>query len=253
MTAESRPLESPRAAGVSIVIPTFNEEAAIEATLRQFDGWKDRFTLQTVVSDDASEDRTVAIAEGLADVVVRNATGRRGRSGALNRGAGFATYDNLVFLDADIRIEPLQAFLEEMYREFAGRPDVGGGIMDFAVYPAVATCADRATHVLWSGVQRLVLRAFGIGFPTPGFQMAKREWFERMGGYDERVGVSQDIHYSLRLGRISRFHYFRSARVLESPRRYRHEGYVAYTYRSALRWVSMLLFRRSYGEYRPAR
>ncbi len=247
------PKEVRAVAGVSIVIPTLNEEAVIARTLRQFDRWKQRFRVQTIVSDDGSEDATVAIASELADLVACNDTGRRGRSGALNRGARLAIHDNLVFLDADILIDPLPAFLEEMYREFAARPAIGGGIMDFAVYPDVATAPDRLTHAAWSAVQRAVLTIAGVGFPTPGFQMGKRPIFERMGGYDERIGVSQDIHYSLRLGRMARFHYFHDARALESPRRYRREGYVAYTFQSARRWASMLLSGASYGEYRAVR
>ena len=236
-------------AGISIVIPTLDEAAVIGGTLRQFAGVRGRLPLEVIVSDDGSADETVAIARPLADVVIENATGRRGRSGALNRGARRARHEILVFLDADLRIDPLPEFLAEALEVFEGDPDVVGGMMDFFVFTEEATAADRWTHRAWNGVMRGVLAATGIGISTPGFQMGRRAAFERIGGFDESLRLTQDVDYSLRLSRVGRIHYFGRARILESPRRYRHEGYWIYTYRSLLRWWSILVRRRSYGEY----
>jgi glycosyltransferase involved in cell wall biosynthesis len=239
--------------GLSVVIPALNEERVLAGTLRQFDSSGTVLPLETVVSDDGSADETCAIARELADRLVCNPGAPPGRSGALNRGAAAARYDCLLFLDADLRLEPLAAFLEEVRAAFIADPDVVGGMIDFRVRPEEETPADRITHAWWNGVMRGTLALTGIGISTPGFQMAKREAFRRIGGFDESLRLTQDVDYSLRLSREGSIHYFRQARLLETPRRYRDEGYFVYAWRSSLRWGSILLRRKSHGVYRCVR
>jgi glycosyltransferase involved in cell wall biosynthesis len=251
--------------GLSIIIPAFNEEKVIAGTLRQFLPHRiplrqdaaaaaiGPFPLEVIVSDDASTDRTADIAGPLADRVVRNPGVPRGRSGALNRGAAVARYPNLLFLDADLRLEPLPVFLEEVRDHFAPDPLVVGGMIDFHVQPEVATRADQATHALWNMVMRGVLASTGVGISTPGFQMAKSPVFRAIGGFDASLRLTQDVDFSLRLSRRGRFHYFRRCRIHESPRRYRDEGYFVYAWRSSLRWMSILLRHRSFGVYKCIR
>lgn len=61
------------------------------------------------------------------------------------------------------------------------------------------------------------------------------------------------MDYSLRLSKVRGFHYFGGSCILESPRRYRDEGYLVYAYRSTLRWLFILFRHRSYGSYKLAR
>lgn len=159
--------------GVSIIIPTYNEEKVIERTLRQFSDCRQAHNLELIVSDDCSTDGTVAIAQKLADAVVLNDTGKRARSGALNRGARRARHDVLLFLDADILIGNRDEFFREVRERFSRRTDVAGGMIDFFVYPEEESFWDRATHGFWNGVMRLMLAATGVGISTPGFQMGK--------------------------------------------------------------------------------
>jgi glycosyltransferase involved in cell wall biosynthesis len=242
-------MPSNQSLGLSVVIPTLNEAQVLEATICRFLPYRERFPLEVIVSDDGSDDGTREIASALADRVICNPGVPAGRSGALNRGARAARYPNLLFLDADMRIDPLESFLDEVRGSFAGDPLVGGGMIDFRVWPELETFADVLSHALWNRVMRAVLLITGRGISTPGFQMGKREVFERIGGYDERLRLTQDVDYSLRLSKAIRIHYFRSACLYESPRRYRDEGYLIYTFRSALRWWSILVRQRSFGSY----
>ena len=238
--------------GISIIMPTLNEEKFIGRTLRQFVPYRERHNIEVIVSDDASTDGTVAIARPLADAVVTNGDGMRGRSRALNRGARAAKHDIFIFLDADMIIDDKDGFFDEVYAVFAAAPAVAGGMMDYYVYPDESTFADRLTHVFWNAVMRGVLR-LGTGISTPGFQMGRRDVFAAIGGFDEDLRLTQDVAYSLKLSKTWKIHYFKSARLLESPRRYRDEGYLVYAYRSSLRWLSILLRKKSYGEYTIAR
>ncbi len=238
--------------GISIIIPTLNEEKVIERTLRQFIPLRKEFNLELIVSDDSSGDRTVEIASGLADKIVRNEDGVRGRSRSLNRGVRQARHDIFLFLDADMIIDNKEGFFNEVYSVFDADPGIAGGMMDYFVYPEESTFSDWLTHRFWNAVMRGVLR-LGWGISTPGFQMGKRDVFELLGGFDQKLRLAQDIDYSLRLSRIRKIHYFESARLYESPRRYRDEGYVVYAYRSFLRWWTILFMRKSYGEYKIVR
>ncbi|MFH1681068.1 MAG: glycosyltransferase [Candidatus Eisenbacteria bacterium] len=239
--------------GISVVIPTLNEEAVIERGVRQFEPYREETPIEVIVSDDGSVDSTVTVAERWTDRVVSNGKAPRGRSAALNRGASAARYSTLLFLDADIRISPMEGFLREVRGEFDANPKVVGAMMDYSVYPELETSGDWITHRAWNAVMRAVHATTGIGLCTPGFQMAKRSSFDRIGGYDESMRLIQDVEFSFRLSRIGRIHYFKQARILESPRRYRDEGYVVYFWRSLLRWIHLLLWRKSYGEYRCVR
>jgi glycosyltransferase involved in cell wall biosynthesis len=238
--------------GISIVIPTFNEEKVIERTLRQFIPFKDRFNLEVVVSDDLSDDSTISIASVYADKAVENEDGKKGRSATLNRGVKESTHDILIFLDADMIIDDKEAFFTEVYDVFGSDPETVGGMMDFHVYPEESSLADWLTHTFWNIVMRTALK-LRWGISTPGFQMGRRAVFDMMNGFDEKLRLTQDVDYSLRLSRIGRIHYFKSASLLESPRRYRDEGYVIYGWRSSLRWLSILFRKKSYGEYKIAR
>lgn len=105
---------------VTIVIPTFNEEAVItekiENTLH-LDYPHDR--LQILVCDDASEDRTVEIVKSYAwaGVELSQAASRSGKVGGLNRALGLATGKIFIIADADILPEP--GSLRELAANFA--------------------------------------------------------------------------------------------------------------------------------------
>lgn len=80
---------------LSVIVPTFNEEAVIEATLRRA---IDALTPhELIVADGCSRDGTVASARRYATVLTLEMT----RGAALNRAAAVATGDVLLFLHAD--------------------------------------------------------------------------------------------------------------------------------------------------------
>src|ERR1041384_6063775 len=77
---------------ISIIIPTLQEEKLIGRTLEQFsNGLRDRYSLEVIVSDGGSTDRTVPLAQGKSDLVVCNHNGcAENISIGRNRGAGAA-------------------------------------------------------------------------------------------------------------------------------------------------------------------
>ncbi|MGH7428212.1 MAG: TIGR04283 family arsenosugar biosynthesis glycosyltransferase [Candidatus Methylomirabilaceae bacterium] len=88
---------------ISVIIPTYNEEKALPATLHHL--LRQRGDYEVIVVDGGSTDRTVDIVESLR--VTRDAlrvtllTASKGRASQMNAGARQATGEWLLFLHAD--------------------------------------------------------------------------------------------------------------------------------------------------------
>ena len=107
---------------VSVVVPAYNEEVGIAATLRSLVA-SDYPDLEVVVVDDGSTDATAAVVAGLGLPGVRlirqpNA----GKPAALTTGIAAAEHDILVLVDADTVFEPTA--VRELVAVLAN-PDVG--------------------------------------------------------------------------------------------------------------------------------
>ena len=85
---------------VSVIIPILNEAEVLDKTLSQLQSELERHEL--IIVDGGSTDNSVCIAEKYGKVVISE----RGRAKQLNAGAGAATGDILLFLHADIWLEP---------------------------------------------------------------------------------------------------------------------------------------------------
>nr|WP_202421349.1 bifunctional polysaccharide deacetylase/glycosyltransferase family 2 protein [Actinomadura rayongensis] len=88
--------------GVSVIVPAYNEEAGIAATVRSLLATDYPGDLEVVVVDDGSTDATAAIVDALAPPgvrLVRKANG--GKPSALNAGIALARHDLLVLVDGD--------------------------------------------------------------------------------------------------------------------------------------------------------
>ncbi len=85
---------------ISIIIPVLNEASQLGATLSSLAPYRDQGH-EVIVVDGGSSDETVAIAESLADRVLRSGAGRAVQ---MNRGIESAQGDVFLFLHADTRL-----------------------------------------------------------------------------------------------------------------------------------------------------
>jgi glycosyltransferase involved in cell wall biosynthesis len=107
----------------SVVVPAHNAERTLGAVLRSI-GEQDPAPAEVIVVDDASTDRTAAIAEEAGARVLRNERPLLA-GGARNRGWDAASGDAVVFLDSDAIPAPgwnagLAAALEEFPHALVG-------------------------------------------------------------------------------------------------------------------------------------
>ena len=84
---------------ISVIIPAFNEEENIEATLESLGSISQ--IVEIIVVDDASQDNTASLARKKGATVV-SMPHNRGKGGAMEEGIKMAKEEVIAFLDADL-------------------------------------------------------------------------------------------------------------------------------------------------------
>jgi GT2 family glycosyltransferase len=164
---------------VAVVVPCLDEHATIRACILSARR-QEPPPARIVVVDNGSTDGSLAEAEALADHVVEDAgatIGRLRNVGALAAGA----CDILAFLDGDCTAEPgwLAAAL--------------GALKDGDVVGARTEAPSGGSWVAcrWAQVEaRLARTASYVGSAN---MAVRRDVFERVGGFDESLGTSEDV------------------------------------------------------------
>jgi glycosyltransferase involved in cell wall biosynthesis len=192
---------------LSIIIPAHDEEVLLGATLDAIgvavrDAGE---TAEIIVVDDGSTDRTAAIARERGAAVV--AVNVRQIGAARNAGARAARGALLLFVDADTIVSSrvLRGAVE------AWRAGCVGGGAGAVFEPSAPPWAHRLIG-LAARIMRTVRWAPGC------FLFARRDAFERTGGFDERFFASEEIHLSRALKRLGPFVMLRD-NVLTSARK----------------------------------
>jgi glycosyltransferase involved in cell wall biosynthesis len=181
---------------VSIIIPAFNEEKLLPATLRAIaasraplqNGGHD---VEVIVCDNNSTDCTAEIARDAGASVVFEPLNQIAR--ARNAGAAAASGDWLVFVDADSRVSP------ELLAALAGaigtpRVIAGGTTVRMENAGVVA----RTIASGWNLVSRVMRWAAG------SFIFCRADAFRAVGGFNEALYASEEIELFNKLKRHAR-------------------------------------------------
>ncbi len=185
---------------LSIIIPTLNEEKYIPFLLESLKN--PTFSLDVIVVDAHSTDATVQVAEarapgftGLSSLRVVRAP-KRGISAQRNYGASLAKHSTLLFLDADVIVPPNA--LELMMTMFAKSELT---IATTYIVPPVPDFRGSLIYSLGAIFQRAMLLR-GDAYFAGSCTICTREVFEKVGGYNERLSVGEDIDFSLKAGHV---------------------------------------------------
>ncbi len=179
---------------VSFIVPAWNEEAQLAATLTRIREAAQSLAepFEVVVADDASTDRTREIAAQLGDRTVH--VNYRQIAATRNAGARAALGDLLIFVDADTTVNPelLRAVIKAV-RQGA----VGGG------------CLARLDEPVpfWARLSVLELNAYCRLFKVAYgcFLFCTREAFDTSGGFDTSLYITEEVALSRALRRLGHF------------------------------------------------
>lgn len=181
-----------RTPAISIIVPAFNEEKLLAASLRAVKtaaaqaftaaglGW------ELVVCDNNSSDRTAEIARAEGAKVVFEPINQIGR--ARNTGAAAAAGEWLLFIDADS--QPSFDLLADAAK-LTRRPDVmlAGTTMTMDE----ATFLFRFACAVWNRMSRLRRLVAG------SFILVRAAAFREVGGFDLKFFAGEEIDLALRL------------------------------------------------------
>lgn len=191
------PVVPPR---VSVIIPAYNEERVIEASVRRVLD-SEGVEIEVIVADDGSTDRTSAIVTAAFgdDPRMRLLTlANGGKAAALNRALRLASAPVIVALDADTQFEPLT--IARLARWFVAAdfgPDIGGVAGNAKVGNRVdlVTRWQAVEYVTAQNVERRALARFDAMMVIPGAVGAwRREALDDVGGYPEdTLAEDQDL------------------------------------------------------------
>jgi glycosyltransferase involved in cell wall biosynthesis len=181
---------------ISIIVPAFNEEKLITASLHSMHqaslsfarrGWE----TEIIVCDNNSSDATAALARTGGALVVFEPVNQIAR--ARNTGAAAARGDWFVFVDADSH--PTHELFAEVATQIeSGRCLAGGCTIRLDERHFIA---DRVTG-LWNLVSRLTKWAAG------SFIFCQAEAFRKIGGFDLELFASEELDLSKRLKKLAR-------------------------------------------------
>ncbi|WP_083767842.1 TIGR04283 family arsenosugar biosynthesis glycosyltransferase [Opitutus terrae] len=192
--------------GVSVVIPTLNEQEQLPATLAAA---RREHPHEIIVTDGGSTDRTLEIARRHDALVLE---GSAGRARQMNRGAAVATGEYLLFLHADT---VLPAIYPSLVKTTLARPGVVGGAFRFAVSGEFLgrRLIERGTN--WRARYRQ------LPYGDQGI-FVRADTFAQLGGYAD-LPIMEDYEFVQRLRRFGRLA-LAPAAALTSGRRWRELG-----------------------------
>ena len=203
---------------VSVIIPAFNEGEYIGKLLASLKAQTSE-PKEVIVVDAFSTDNTVEVVKKYGYKVVQD---KAWIAEARNIGAKLTKQPLMLFLDADVILP--SDFLEKIVTEFQERK------LDAASCYHIPLSAHKIDHVLY-GVSNTYLqlmsyistRAFGYCI------LVKREFHNRIEGFDNSLAMAEDHDYANRLSKLGDFGFIRSAKVPVSPRRFHEDGRVRLT------------------------
>ena len=204
---------------LSIIIPAYNEENYLPATLDAIIAARPN-DAEVIVVDNASTDSTRQIAEQRGATVVIETEHNIGK--VRNAGAASSTGDVLVFIDADSIVRP--GIFEKIIEATNDKNCLGGAAA--VEYEPIR----NRTLISWF-VKLYPLLGNWMKMRGGALQFCRADIFRELDGFDSTIYVGEDIDFGWRLDRLARDRHAHTAfiqqpKVLTSSRRWNRMGFV---------------------------
>lgn len=188
---------------VSVIIPTYNEEANLPACLESIQKQHSP-ALEMIVVDNGSADETIEIAQRFGASVLQDSSKKI--AGLRNLGVVAAAGDIIAFMDADCVADPDWISNAAPYFD---RPDV-------VIWGSPAAPPANATWVqsTWYILRKTPKDVQEVAWLESMNLWAHKKTFLSMGGFNEDLTTCEDVDLSYRLGTCGKIISDRRIRVL---------------------------------------
>lgn len=198
----------------SIIVPAFNEEKYLGATLEKISSALSTISNQSeiIVVDNESTDQTAAIAEQFGGLVVSESV--HNIAAVRNTGAKAADGDVLIFIDADTLV-PHELF-QQITKIMQDKKCFGGAVsVDYGEFQRKWMDYYMFAWKFWETF---------FNMKQGAAQFCRKAVFEKLNGYDEDIFVGEDIEFYWRLTKFAKqngghLFFVKQPRVKTSPRR----------------------------------
>ncbi len=210
----------------SIIIPTLNEEKLLPNLIKQLTdtALRNKYDLEIIISDGGSVDSTLEIALESAEIVkVHTSDVKQNIAEGRNQGAKYASSKILIFFNGDILLPDAMKFFEYIDTHFKDS-DYLAMTCGVKVFPSEEIMMDKIYHTCYNIYFKL-LNSFGIGMGRGECQIVRKEIFNRVNGYNNKLAAGEDFDLFRRIRRHGKIHFAKDLIVYESPRRFRKLGY----------------------------
>src|SRR3989338_10089980 len=202
---------------ISIIIPAYNEEKYIEATLKSLkkQTYKD---FEIIVVANNCSDNTVALAERDADKVIQ--TKKQGISLARNLGAEHAKGEILFFLDADTHMKP--DLLEKVMDYLNNGYECG----KIKLRPLDDDRLRAHVDCYFAELLSLLTSFLSVDSGSGGCSFVTKRLFNKINGFNEKLNVLEDMDFIKKAKMNGKYVFVTNSCVYTSMRRSIQEGYL---------------------------
>lgn len=202
---------------ISIIIPTLNEEKYLPLLLESIKK-QDFFDYEIILADAGSTDKTLEIARKYNCKIIPGGLPAKAR----NEGAKIARGDLLFFCDSDVVLP--DNFFKKALAEFDGRN------LELASFCLIPLPRNKFSTFLLDVFynQPIVLLESALPHAATGI-LAKKNLFEKLGGFDEEIKLSEDMYLARRAVKEfkAKFGIIKSTEIFVSDRRFKTDGWIS--------------------------
>ncbi|MFA6341116.1 MAG: glycosyltransferase family 2 protein, partial [Candidatus Paceibacterota bacterium] len=201
---------------------------------------------EIIISDGRSSDNTIEIAKKYTDkIVVFNGEGRQTIANARNEGAKAAKGDFLVFFDADVLVFDPNIFFKRLLSNFEKDKRLIGATVAIRVLKDKERFLDKMIFSFSDLSYTFLNNMIHFGGASGEFQFIRAEAFRKIGGFNEKLPVSEDQDMFIRLSKIGRTYFDGKLTVYHTGRRAHKIGWAKLLYQWLTNYFSVVFFNRS--------
>lgn len=225
---------------ISIVVITLNEEKRIGRLLEDLSKQSHR-NFEVIVVDSNSDDNTCEVAQGFEKALPALSVHKmeaRGTSLGRNTGAKLASHERILFLDADVHLEP--TFLTNALHQLEKRKLEVAGVYMSAEELSIG-------YRLGYGIFNAGLFLTSFFFPTAvgACLFSTKRAHEEINGFDESIVLCEDCDYVRRASETWRYRMLPTSFWFD-PRRLEQDGF----FNMGLTYLKANVRRFFFGEMR---